>query len=145
MQRFTGQLRYTADYSGRQGRTVRVDCQSQFPPGHFLLRIDAQDAGAAHVLTNRRFNFQARDSPVDLIARDRWRSKWFDRFAGPVYLNCPRITGVPRELQVTVICSWSSDFAVVEYRLGDTYYRFSFRSPRGTNRWARAHPYTFPE
>ena len=145
MHRFTGQLQYTTDNSGRRGQTVRVEFGAQFFPGLFSLRIDDANAGTSHVLTNRRFNFQARDSPVDLLARGRWRSEWFDRFTGPVFLLCPRITGVPRELRVTVICSWASAFAVVEYQLDDTFYQFSCRPPRGTNVWTRVPERSFPE
>ena len=78
-------------------------------------------AETVHALRNRRFNFQSRDSPQDLLARDKWRSRRFDRFTGTVHLGCPRITGVPKETQLTLICSWDPAFAVVEFRLGDTF------------------------
>ena len=67
-----------------------------------------------------------------LLARDKWRSDWFGRVAGPVYLSFPRIAGIPRELRATVIRSWAPAFVVVGYkRGGGTFYRFSYRPPRG--------------
>ena len=112
---------------------------TSFFPGLFKMTVTDENAGTIHTLENRRFNYQARDSPVDLLARDKWKSEWHDKFTGNLYLTCPRgVPGVPRELtRVTVTCSWASAFCVVEYCLGDTFYQFSCRPPRGTNRWSR--------
>ena len=116
---------------------MKVDLSISFFPGR--CQIDIQDDGAftRHRITNRRFNYQARDSPVDLLARDKWRSHWHDRFTGTVYLACPRITGVPRSLVVHVICSWDPAFGVIEFRVTDTFYQISVRPPRGMSLWSR--------
>lgn len=138
MFRFTGVLRYATHNSGRFGHDVNVDFSVSFFPGRFNLAIQDEGMGTIHSLTNRRFNFQARDSPEDLLARAKWRTDWYDRFTGTVYLQCPRIAGVPRELSVTVTCSWDPAFCVVAFRLDDTFYQLSCRPPRGVNRWSRS-------
>ena len=143
MFRFTGILRYSTNNSGRFGQYVNVDFSVSFFPGQFSMRIQDENRGTIHSLANRRFNYQARDSPEDLLARDKWRSHWYDRFTGPLYLKCPSgLSGIPRELSVTVICSWDPAFCIVEYRLDDTYYQFSCRPPRGSNRWHRRSEWT---
>ena len=94
--------------------------------------------GAIRSLANRRYNFHARDSPEDLLARALWRSGRYDRFAGNLYLQCHRIAGIPRELSVTVTCSWDPSFCAVAFRLEDTYYQFPRRHPRGVSYWPRS-------
>ena len=137
MHRYTGYMQYTTNNSGRQGQDVYVDLVVSFFPGKFAVTVEDANARSMHGLRNRRFNFQCRDSPVDLLARDKWHSRWYDRFAGPMYLNYPMVSGVPRELAVALICSWDSAFAVVEFRLADSYYQLSCRPPRGVNSWKR--------
>ena len=137
MHKYTGYMRYTTNNSGRLGQDAYVDLVVSFSPVEFAVTVEDTNARSTHGLRNRRFNFQCRDSPVDLLARDKWRSRWFDRFAGPMYLNYPMVNGVPRELAVTLICSWDSAFAVVEFRLTDSYYQLSRRPPRGVNSWTR--------
>ena len=137
MHRYTGYLRYTTDNSGRKGQDVFVELVVQFSPGRFSVTVIDSDARTKHKIENRRFNFQSRDSPQDLLARDKWRSSWFDRFSGAVYLNFPRVIDVPREIPIHLICSWDPAFAVVEFRLGDTYYQLACRPPRGVSCWYR--------
>ena len=137
MHRYTAGMRYTTNSSGRLGQEVRVTLSVSFFPGSFTARIEDRDAQSIHELFNRRFNFQSRDSPVDLLARDKWRSWWFDRFTGVAHLQCPRITGVPTEINMTLICSWEPAFAVVEFQLGDTFYQLACRPPRGVSAWSR--------
>ena len=135
---FTGEMRYATNNSGRFRDPVKIEFTAGFFPGHFKLVIHDALAGTIHEIENKRFNFQARDSPEDLLARDKWRSEWFDKFTGDLYLQSPRITGVTRELRkATVTCSWNPAFCVVEYRIDDTYYQFACRPPRGMNRWYR--------
>ena len=137
MHRYSGIFTYLTDNSGRIHQQVNVVLQVSFFPGHFEVFVEDEGAHSVHNLRNRRFNYQARDSPQDLLARAKWRSEWFDRFEGPAYLAYPRVTGVPREIRFTLICSWDPAFAVLEFRLGDTFYQFSCRPPRGVNSWAR--------
>ena len=135
---FTGELRYSTHNSGRFGESVRIDFTAGFSPGQFSMRVHDQNSGTIHQIENTRFNYQARDSPDDLLARDRWRSDWFDKFTGNLYLVSPRVNGVTRELTaVTLTCSWRAAFCVLEYRLGDAFYQFSRRPPRGINFWTR--------
>ena len=141
MHRYDGQLRYSTNNSGRAGQTLNVSLSVSFSPGSFTVVVEDTNAQTTHRLSNRRFNFQSRDSPVDLLARAKWRSERYGRFVGDVILQCPRITGVPRELRITLISSWDPAFAVVEFRLGDTYYQMSRRPPRGVSLWERV---TFP-
>ena len=141
MRKYGCQLVYTSDNSGRMGRPANVSLSVSFPPGSFSVVADDPDAETSHRLANRRFNSQSRDSPVDLLARAKWRSDWYDRFDGNVYLRCPRITGISHELRIALICSWDPAFDVVEFRLGDTYYQLSRRPPRGVRLWGRI---TFP-
>lgn len=42
-----------------------------------------------------------------------------------------RITDVTREIHASAVCVWRPSFAVVDFRVGDTYYQFSRRPPRG--------------
>ena len=137
MHRYTGNLRYTTDNSGRRGQVIHADLTVSFFPGLCTIRVDDPNAETTHGLTNKRFNYQARDSPVDLLARDKWRSWWFDRFAGNVQLMCPTIPGVPKELFVTLICSWDPAFAVIEFQIDDTFYQISCRPRRGVATWTR--------
>ena len=137
MHRYAGDLRYTTDNSGRLGQTIHADFTVSFFPGFCSIRVDDPNAETSHGLTNKRFNYQARDSPVDLLARDKWRSWWFDRFMGTVDLKCPSIPGVPKELRITLICSWDPAFAVIEFQIDDTFYQISCRPRRGVGNWTR--------
>lgn len=144
MHKYSGRLTYSTNNSGRTGQQVRVEICAQFFPGTFRVTIEDSPAYSVHRLENRRFNFQSRDSPVDLLARAKWRSDWFGRFTGDIYLDFPRVLDVPRELRVTLIASWDPGFAVLEFRIGDTFYQFSCRPPRGVRDWARlCYPYNF--
>ena len=138
MHTYRGIVRYETNNSGRLGQYVNVAIHASFFPGQFTVTVEDERAESVHRLENRRFNYQARDSPVDLLARDKWKSHWFDRFTGPIYLDCPRLPGVPRELKATVICSWDPAFVVVEFKWEDTFYQFSCRPPRGVNSWNRS-------
>ena len=137
MHRYAGLLKYVNNNSGREGQYVKVDLAVSFFPGRSTVLMQDANANTRHSLSNRRFNCQARDSPRDLLAREKWRSFWRDRFAGPVYLQCPRISDVPMELQVQVICSWGPAFAVIEFRLADTLYQLPCRPPCGVSAWSR--------
>ena len=103
-------LKYTTNNSGREGQYVKVDLAVSFFPGRFTVVVAGGNAWAKREISNHRPNYLARDIPRDLLARDKWRSFWFGRFAGPVYLDCPRIANVPRELQIHLICSWGRRF-----------------------------------
>ena len=130
-------MRYTADNSGRKGEAVHVDLAVSFFPGISTVHVEDRGAYSIRQLANRRFNYQALDSPVDLLARDKWRSWWFGRFTGAAYLQRPRISGVPLELSLALIISRVPAFAVVEFRLDDTCYQLACRPPRGVNSWTR--------
>ena len=130
-------MTYVANNSGRQGQPVSVVLNVSFFPGSPTIRVEDENAYASHELPNRRFNFQSRDSPVDLLARDKWRSWRFDRFTGLATLQCPQIRGVPTELKLTSIASWGPAFAVVEFQVADTFYSIACRPPRGISVWAR--------
>ena len=54
------------------------------------MKVHDQNAGAIRQIGNTRFDYQAHDSPDDLLARDRWRSDWFGKFTGDLYLMSPR-------------------------------------------------------
>ena len=137
MHRYTGVMKYSTHHSGRYGQPANVELDVSFSPGFFRVKLDDINAQTTHTIQNKRFNYQSRDSPVDLLARDKWRSWWFDRFAGTLYLRCPRIRGAPESLAVTLICSWDPAFAVVEFQIDDTHYQLSCRPPRGVSNWSR--------
>ena len=137
MHRYTGYLRYTTDNSGRRGQDVHVELLVQFFPGQFTIVVTDVNARTKHEISNRRFNYQSRDSPNDLLARDKWRSNWFGRFSGAVYLNFPQVHHVPRELSIRAICSWEPAFGVVEFKVNDTFYQLARRPRRGANCWTR--------
>ena len=137
MHRYTAVMQYSTNNSGRLGQPVHVVLNVSFFPGSFTVRVEDRNAHSIHELANRRFNFQSRDSPADLLARDKWRSWWFDRFTGVATLQCPKIRGVPAELKLTLIASWDPAFAVVEFQLADTFYQLACRPPRGVSVWAR--------
>ena len=137
MRRYTGLLRYTANNSGRLGQVVKVDLRVSFFPGRFTVIVTDGGARSKRELANRRSDYRARGIPQDLLAREKWRTEWYGRYSGPMYLNCPRIADVPRELQIRLICSWGAAFAVIEFRLADTYYQLSRRPHRGVNAWSR--------
>ena len=130
-------MTYATNNSGRLGQPVSVVLNVSFFPGSFTVRVVDENAQTSHELSNRRFNFQSRDSPVDLLARDKWRSWWFDRFTGIATLECPQIRGVPTELKLTLISRWEPAFAVVEFQLADTFYQLACRPPRGVSVWTR--------
>ena len=137
MHRYTGELRYSTHNSGRFGQPVYLDVTVSFFPGRFSVRLGDINAETTHSLQNRRFNYQSRDSPVDLLARDKWKSWWFDRFTGTIDSQCPRVGGVPDSLKIALICSWDPAFAIIEFQLNDTHYQLSCRPPRGVSNWAR--------
>ena len=137
MRRYTGYLRYTTDNSGRRGQDVHVELLEQFFSCQFTIVADDVNARAKNEISNRRFNYHPRDSPNDLLARDKWRSTWFGRFSGAAYLNFTQVHRAPRELSIRVICSWEPAFAVVEFKINDTFYQLARRPRRGTNCWGR--------
>ena len=137
MRRYTGFPTYTTDNYGRQGQYVYAELAVSFSPVRFAVRVNGSNAFSIHPLTSRRFNYQARDSPQDLLGRAKWRIDWFGRFSGPAYLQCPRITGAPRELRATLIRSRDPAFSVIEFNLDGASYQLSRRPPRGVNAWAR--------
>ena len=107
-------------------------------PGLFTVAAHGENAGTIQEISNRRFSYQARDSPGDPFARDKWKSGWYDEFTGKLYLQSPRLTGVTRELTaIALTCSWASAFCVVEYKSHGAFYQFSRRPRRRITRWAR--------
>ena len=127
MHRYTGILTYATDNIGRVRQTANAVTRASFSTGLFAVAIEDANAHTVHLLANRRFNYQARDSPAGLLAREKWTSDWFGRFEGPVYLGCPRIFGVPREIGIALICPRGLAFVVLEFLLGDTFYQFPCR------------------
>ena len=69
MHRYVGEMRYSTHNSGRYGQPIRADLNVSFSPGMFSVRLGDLNAQTTHSLTNKRFNYQSRDSPVDLLAR----------------------------------------------------------------------------
>ena len=130
-------MSYAENNSGRCGQLVRVAIRTSFFPRSFTVVAEDENAETAHWIRTKRFIYQSRDSPQDLLARDKWKSQRCDRFTETVYADNPRLSGAPRELRATAICSWDPAFAVAEFRYGDTYYQFSCMPPRGVNSWAR--------
>ena len=72
-------MTYTTENSGRVGLNVDASLAVSFSPGTFAAIVEDPSAHSTHRLSNRRFNLDARDSPVDLLARAKWRSEWYDR------------------------------------------------------------------
>ena len=70
------------DNSGRAGQYVNVAIHPSFSPGSFTVTIEDETAQAVRRIRNKRFNYRARDSYLDLLARDKWKSNWFGRFPG---------------------------------------------------------------
>ena len=116
---------------------IRADMAVAFFPGFVSVRVEDAEAQSHHLLTNRRFNYQATDSPQDLLARIKWRIGWLGRFTGPAYSQRPRIPGIPRELRIALICRWGPAFDVIEFRIYGAFYLMSRMPPRGENAWAR--------
>ena len=130
-------MQYSTNNSGRLCQPVHVELSVALRPGSFTVRVEGRNARSIHELTNRRLNYQSRDSPVDLLARDKWRSWWFDRFAGVATLQVPKIRGVPTELNSALIARWGPAFAVVEFQLYDAFYQLACRPRRGVSVWSR--------
>ena len=88
-------MQYTADNSGRLGQDVNIDLRVPFFPGDFPITVEGRNAHSIRSLRYRRFDFQRMDSFVDLLARDKWHSRWFGHLTGPMYLNYPPVNGAP--------------------------------------------------
>ena len=127
MRQYSGISAYNTNNIWWIGQEVNVVIRAPVNPLRFTVTVEDISARTARRLANRRLNYQARDSPRDLLARAKWTSDWRDRFTGPVYLGCPRVTGVPMELRIAAIRSCGPAFVVVEFRLADTTYQFSRR------------------
>ena len=110
-----------------------------FPP-HISIGISDSLYESQHVLSNSRFNFQSRDSYLDLLARDAWRSVWWDKYEGYLALKCPTIDRVPRKLDVRVTASWEEPFCILEFKLGNDYCQVSTRPRAGAYGWTKTLP-----
>ena len=69
MRKYSGYVRYSANNSGRAGQYVVAELTVSFPPGRFAITTQDENHHTRHELTNRRINYQAMDSPQDLLAR----------------------------------------------------------------------------
>lgn len=136
MFKFAGWLTYQ-DMPRRGDRVKATFVIGLFPP---TIRITIHDPAYSteHTLINSRFNFQSRDSLVDLLARDAWTTDWIDMLDGDLHLIVPTITGVTRTLGVTLYASWWPAFCIIDFRQGDDYCQIATR-PRTTfqTRWTR--------
>ena len=116
----------------RKGWAVRRSRHSgNLFAGRFATPAADGYAWSKREIANRRFNCQPRGGPQDLLVRDNWRSQRPDRVDGPMCLVRPRVAGVPRESQMHLICSRGPSFAVVGFRLRDTYYQLARWPSRG--------------
>lgn len=133
---FSGKLICTHPPS-RRDRFYHVRFQiSMFPPSVAVFVTDPV-METTHLLDNSRFNFQSRDSYLDLLARDAWKSVWYDKYSGLLNLDCPTLSRVPPALDVRVIASWTDPFVVVEFKLNDDYCQVSTRPRSGARGWRR--------
>ena len=137
MHRYTSEMRYATRNGGCYGQPIHVGLNASFPPGTFSLMLEDMGAHTTHTLASKRFSYQSRDSPADLLARDKWRPSRLGRFAGTLDLQFPRIRGAPDSLKVTLICSCAPTFAVVDFCLNDTHRQLPFRPPHVVSNWSR--------
>ena len=108
-----------------------------FPPS-VLVTVHDPIYGTNHTLTNSRFNFQSRDSLVDLLARDAWQTDWIDLLDGDMHLIMPTITSMTQTLRVTLYASWWPAFCIIDFQQGNDYCQIATR-PRTLMqaRWTR--------
>ena len=74
-----------------------------------------------HVMGNSRFNFQSRDSYIDLLARGAWKSVLYDKYVGVLTLDFPTLDRISARLNVRIVASWEQPFVFVEFKLGDDF------------------------
>ena len=119
------------------GQPARVGLNVAFSPGSSTARAEGRSAESIRELSNRMFNFQPRDSPAGLLARDKWRSWRFDRFAGVATSQCPQNPRCVSGAEIGVDREPGPAFAAVEFQIGDTFYQLACRPPRGVSVWER--------
>ena len=109
---------------------------SLFPPKVIVTVIDPHYQ-SQHRISNTRFNFQSRDDYIDLLARDKWRSVWYDRYVGDLSLDFPMLDRMPAVLPARITASWDEPFVVVEFKLGGDFCQVCTRPRAGARGWTR--------
>ena len=113
----------------RRGQWYTVEFRiSLFPPRVSVTVTDPQ-MPIHHRLGNSRFNFQSRDDYIDLLALQKWRSVWYDRYAGIPTLDFPSLGRIPNRLGVRIVASWEEPFVVVEFKLDDDFCQILHSTP----------------
>ena len=122
----------------RRGDRARVTLIIGLFPPNVTVTVHDPIYGTNHTLTNSRFNFQSRDSLVDLLARDSWQTDWIDLLDGDMHLIMPTITSMTQTLRVTLFASWWPAFCIIDFQQGNDYCQIATR-PRTLMqaRWTR--------
>ena len=122
----------------RRGDKAKASLTIGFFPPHVRITIFDPIFQTEHTLTNSRFNFQSRDSLVDLLARDQWTTDWIDMLDGDLDLIIPTLTTVTPAIRVTLYASWWPAFCIVDFQQGSDYCQIATR-PRTLMqaRWTR--------
>ena len=138
MFRYEGQFTYTTARSHRHGDLARITIEASLFGPRLTISIHDGRFDSVHVLTNARYDFKARDSHVDLRARDSWASNWVDCFRGPARLVFPRIDSAPQTIDMLIYASWDPAFVVIEFEIWGDYCSFATRCrPGSSGRWVR--------
>ena len=125
---------------GRQAQWYSLRFEISLFPPHISVGISDSLYQNQHVLENTRFNFQSRDSYLDLMARDAWHSVWWDKYEGFLALKCPTLDRIPKKLDVRVTASWDEPFVILEFKLGNDFCQVSTRPRAGSYGWRETRP-----
>ena len=121
----------------RRGRPYTIQFNISLFPPQVAVTVSDPIYQNQHTIENSRFNFQARDSYVDLLARDAWNSVWYDRYEGILELRCPKLDRITSKLDVRIIASWDEPFVIVEFKVGDVYCQVCTRPRSGAKGWLK--------
>ena len=131
---FKGKVRCTHP-ANRRGQMYTVKFTVGLFPPYVNVEIEDSLYRTIHSIDNSRFNFQSRDSYADLLARDAWKSSWYDKYDGYLALVCPTLDRMPRRLDARIIASWDEPFVVIEFKLGPDYCQVCTRPRSGERGW----------
>ena len=124
--------------SRRHGDIVRIAIQAIIFGPSLSIEITDHRVNTHHSIDNTRFNYQSRDSHVDLLIRSDWRSEWRDCFRGAGHRVPPDVSGVPLQTPFFAIASRGPAFCAIGFDIGSDYIQFAARMrPGSSGAWAR--------
>ena len=141
MRRYEGHPQYTARGPARYGGLARITLEASLFRPQIAISIHGGRYDSIRTLTNTRYDFKSRDSNIDLVARESWRSDRYDCYRGTARLVYQRLTTAPGSPEVLVIAIRCPIFAAAECRIGKNHCHFATLCRTGSSgRRIRSYP-----